>query len=312
MPPLDQLLSPLFGAILLGVLAGQLKLFSQEDARRFSRFVFQIAMPVAILDFTQGADPPGPAYFGVIGGYLIGLGVTTTAAIIVARQFGGLTTRQSGAAVFAAICGNAVFLGLPIALQVPAWGKGFLVLMFFEGFLAYLIGTALITWPEGDGASASTTQNLMKALGTSARNPIIIAMVTGFMISVSGIELPALLTEPLDLFGAIAAPFGLFILGLYLALLIPTWREVPPTLLVTLLPLKLVIFPIVSAGCTYLFTADLDLTLTAAFFTLLPPAVGSMVLAAHYQQLEQATAALVAIGSVIGLISTLIFLVMVP
>ncbi|WOI53068.1 AEC family transporter [Parvularcula sp. LCG005] len=307
MASLELILAPLFGAIAIGAIAGAMRLFDQDHARTFSRFVFMIAMPIAVFNAMRSTPPPGPAFAGMIIGYLAGLLVTSALAFIVARRWHGATMREAGAAVFTTICGNAVFLGLPISLSLEGWSQPFLILMIFEGFFAFAIGGALVTWPEGE-ADAAIWRSVRDAGVRALRNPIVIAVILGMALSMTHLTLPPVLAAPFDLFGRVASPFGLFVLGLYLAILPRAGGTMPKALLIGLLPLKLVVFPAVTGGITYLLTQDARLTTVAAFFTLMPPAVSSMVLAANYHQLEREVATIVGVGTVLGLVTTTLYL----
>ena len=168
MPAATDILIPLFACIAVGVGAGLLRLFDAGQARVLSRFVFLVAMPVAVLDFMRATEPPGPAYFGLIAGYMAAMLATVGLAFAASRRLLGLSIREAGAGVFATVCGNAVFLGLPIALAVGSWGPPFLILMLFEGLFVFAIGTALMTWPEHGEASprgASSARGRSRATG---------------------------------------------------------------------------------------------------------------------------------------------------
>lgn len=310
MPSLPLLLAPLFSAIVVGVVAGTLRLFDEKDARTFARFVFSVAMPIAVFNFMRKSQPPDWSYAGLILGYVFALTIVTYMLFVLIRRFTDATIRQTGAVIFASICGNAVFLGLPIAIAIPGWGVPFLMLMVCEGFLAFAIGTALMTWSGEHGANSAP--KLISIAGTSLhrvmRNPIIVGQLSGTALAFAGVRLPEILGNSLDLVGGIASPFGLIVLGLYLALLIGEQERLPlPELLISL-PVKLVLFPALAAGLTWMMTKDSRFSAVAALFTGMPPAVASMVLAATYGQYERRVAAIVSVGTTIGLLTLIGFL----
>ncbi|WP_370336741.1 AEC family transporter [Parvularcula marina] len=309
MPSVGSLLAPLAGATLIGVIAAWLKLFGQTEARVLSRFVFLVAMPVAVFNFVVDAPPPEPAYLGMIAGYLAGLTATVGLGFFWIRRFCGASIQETGAALFAAICGNAIFLGLPIALGVPGWGPPFLILMVFEGTMTFAIATALMTWPDKDHPDQSPVKNAVNAATRAIRNPVVVGMALGFLLMMLGIQLPEMVAAPLDLFSKIASPLGLFVLGLYLVILPREQTALPTKLLIGLLPLKLIIFPAITAGITWVLTSDIALTSAAALFTVVPPAVSSVVLASSYGFYEKQVAAIVAVGTLIGMLTVTGFLV---
>ncbi|WP_031554323.1 AEC family transporter [Parvularcula oceani] len=310
MPSVALILTPLFASIGLGALSGFLRIFGSAEARILSRFVFLIAMPVAVLDFMQATEPPGPAYAGLMAGYLLAMLVSAGLAFLLSRRLLGLTTREAGAAVFATICGNAVFLGLPIAFSVPGWAPPFLILMILEGIFVFAIGTALMTWPL-PGEAPPRGGVLGTALGAAwraVRNPIVVATLIGLGLAVLHAELPEAASGFLDLFGGIAGPAGLFVLGLYVAILPRQQKTLSPLPLGVLLPVKLVLFPALTGLFVWLFTGDETFTAVALLFTGLPPAVASVVQSAHYRQYENGTAALVTGGTVVGLATVTLLL----
>lgn len=303
MPAAADILVPLFACIAVGVGAGLLGLFTPEQARTLSRFVFLVAMPVAVLDFMRATQTPGLGFAGLIAGYMIAMLAACALAFVLARNVLGLGIHDAGAAVFATVCGNAVFLGLPIALAVGSWGPPFLILMLFEGLFVFAIGTALMTWPEDHGAPGGFLGTAAMAGVRAARNPIVLATIAGFGLAITGVSFPASVDGFLDLFGGIAGPMGLFVLGLYVAILPRAGVRPDPRALAILLPVKLAVFPALAGGLVWAMTRDGVFTRAVILFCAMPPAVASIVQSAHYRAYEGGTAALVAAGTLAGLAS---------
>lgn len=310
MSALSSILLPLFACILVGWGAGLLRVFGAAEARVLSRFVFLIAFPPAVLDFMRRTEPPGLAYAGLILAYVVGMAVTAGVTLLICKRFLGLSTQDAGGAVFACVCGNAVFLGLPIALSVDGWAPPFLILMLFEGLLAFALGTALMTWPAAGAPPprGGVAGNAVAAGLRAARNPVFAATLVGLILTVGRVPLPVPLEGFLDLFGAIAGPAGLFVLGLYLAILPREHTSLDVRALAALLPIRLVFFPALTGGLAWLLTGDAVLTAVALLFTALPPAVASVVQSSHYGRYEAGTAALVASGTIVGLVTTTLLL----
>lgn len=307
MPSLLTLLAPLAGAALIGAFVAARRIFGQAEARILSRFVFMVAMPIAVFNFAVHSSPPTPAYMGMVVGYLVGLFLVTGLCVLIAQKIFGFSLREAGAIVMTVNCGNAVFLGLPIALQIPDWGPPFLMLMIFEGGLAYAIAISLATSPEHETPSHFVS-NIARASLRALTNPIPLALIIGTAIVILGIQLPDVIDAPLRLFSGIAAPMGLFVLGLYLVILPRESRDIPVKLVAIMLPLKLVVFPAVAAAICWVLTKDVLLTSVVGFFTILPPAVSSIVLAATYELKEREVATLTAIGSLLGLVIIALYL----
>ncbi|MEO1657390.1 MAG: AEC family transporter [Pseudomonadota bacterium] len=309
MPSLAVLLVPLFGSIAIGAFVRVLRLFDAEDARRFSRFVFLVAMPIAAFDFVRRSDPPTDIILGLGAAYGIALAITAGAAFVASRSLLGLTVREAGAAVFACTCGNAIFLGIPIAIAVPDWTAPFFVLVMLEGTFCFAIGTALMTWPEGEGATGQLVENVLAALGRAFRNPIIIGTLLGLFASIVDLPMPESFAQLFGFMARVVGPVGLFVLGLSIVDIVARGEVGGVKAPLILVPMKLVLFPVATGALTWAFTGDPGATGAAILFTGLPPAVASIVLSNVYGQWQSGVASLVGIGTVLGLITLVIFLV---
>ncbi|MCI5043670.1 MAG: AEC family transporter, partial [Aquisalinus sp.] len=223
-------------------------------------------------------------------------------------KFLRLDIRQSGAHAFVSTCGNAVFLGLPIALQVEGWGQPFLMLMILEGIFVFGIATTLMGWKSHaqDGQSAATRlmAGIAKSSATPFKNPIVLASIAGVAIAYSGITFPTPISTFLNTFGPVAGPTGLFVLGLFIATLPKEGLQSLWPNISAVSTIKLLIFPVVAGVIVFLFTGgDMRLTGAVVLFTCMPPAVASLVQASHYGVYERETAVAVSVASVLSLLT---------
>jgi predicted permease len=312
MSALVTLLIPLFGAIGIGAGSRLFRLFDAEDARRMSRFVFMIAMPIAGFEFMRQSDPAGSVFLGLACAYFMALGVASFLAFFVARRVLGLTVREAGAAVFSTTCGNAIFLGIPIALSVEAWASPFLILVLFEGTAVFAIGAALMTWPNAEETEGSGIANALRstrqAFYRAVRSPIVIGTLYGLVAAALALPIAEPIAALLAFMSRVAGPVGLFVLGLSIADLLAQRGLQDLKAPLVLLPIKLLLFPAMMGSLTWLFTADQGATSAAILFTGLPPAVASIVLSSVYRQWIGGTSAVVAAGTVTGLVTLTAFL----
>lgn len=310
---LGTLLIPLFATIFLGAGARALKLFDGEDARRMSRFVFMIAMPFAGFNFMRAQPVAGDIFAGLAGGYLLGLVCASAAAFGIARLLLRLSIREAGAAVFTTTCGNAIFLGIPIATSVDGWAAPFLILVLLEGTCVFALGTALMTWPEqGDGSvsgARTVLRTIRQALVRATTNPIVIGTLLGLGAALVELPVPAPLAAGLSFVARTAGPLGLFVLGVSAADLVLQRRVTDLRGAALLLPIKLFAFPAITASLVWLFTGDSTAATVAALFTGLPPAVSSIVLANVYRQWIGGVSAVVTVGTLTGLATLATFLI---
>lgn len=277
-----------------------------------SRFVFMVAMPFAGFEFMRSSALDSGIFLGLAGGYLVSLIAISSLVFVIARKLLGLTIRESGAAIFCATCGNAIFLGIPIAAAVDGWASPFLILVLMEGTIVFAIGAALMTWPEEEASSSKGYGNILRtvrqAVVRAVKSPIVIGTTSGLVAQLLDLQFPEPVSRLFAFFAATAGPVGLFVLGLNSADLVLSRKVNDLKGSLFLLPIKLVIFPALTAALVWWWTANPTATAVAALFTGLPPAVASIVLASVYRQWISGVSSVVALGTVIGLITLTCFL----
>lgn len=305
-------LIPLYGVIVLGWLAGRLGVMHQNAAQVLSRFVFLFAMPVAVFGFFTAAPPPAPAVLPMMAAYGLAAAVMMVATGWFARRRYGLTIPETGAHAFVSTCGNAVFLGLPIALSIPGWGQPFLMLMLIEGTLVY--GSSVFLFQHSGEAEMPAGRLLLQTLGRTLRTPIVLATLLGLVISLGGIPLPAPVADFGSFLGAAAAPTGLFVVGLFIAALPRSELGGYTGTIASVGIAKLALLPGLTFVLTGLLTGwDMTLVATATFFTSLPPAVSAVVQASHFGVYERRCAAALVTLTPLSLVTvTLLLMVLVP
>lgn len=305
---LDALLraAPVFAIIALGFFAGRIRLIAGEQAQALNRFVFLFAMPAAIFIFAATNTPPSLSDLPFVGVYLIVTLAIFFTSLAMGRVIYGLSRREAGAHAYAATLGNAVFLGLPIVLTIQGWGAHYLYLMLCEGILVIALGTAFITRAE-EGGGASLKAGL-DALARVTRNPLVLAMVLGFLVSLIGLRLPGAAEDFFDLLGAAAGPTALFALGVSLAAA-PSGaiRSAAPRI-AGIGVMKLIAFPLLTYAGLRLIGAPTEAIGAAMLFTSMPTAVTVFVQASHERVYDQTVAAAITVTTAISLISVTLIL----
>ncbi len=314
MSTLITIILPLLMIVLTGYFAGAGKWLDIASARALSKFVFLVAMPLAILHFYTTTPPPGLDLLPFLGGYFIAMVIFMALAVWSGRSWLGLDVRSSGAHAFVCTCGNAVFLGLPIALQIDGWGTPFLMLMIIEGVFVFGIATALMSWEMDPQKGGGPVRQLIHGIGKSAltpfKNPIVVASLVGVSISYLQLDFPLPVQTFLGMIGKVAGPTGLFVLGLYIATLPRDEAWAMRKNIAVVSGLKLVIFPVLAGAIVYAMTSgNMIYTGSVVLFAAMPSAVASLVQASHYGLYEKETAAAVSFASIFSL-GTLVIVLM--
>jgi predicted permease len=114
---------------------------------------------------------------------------------------------------FVGLFSNSVLLGLPITARAygPEALAGNFAIIAFHAPFCYAIGiTAMEIAHAGGGGLGDVAPRVLRAM---FRNALVIGILLGFAVNLSGITLPAPVTEAVDLMVQAALPGALFGLG---------------------------------------------------------------------------------------------------
>lgn len=298
------LVAPIYLLAILGYAAGRLNVLPTDATPVLNRFVFLFAMPAFIFGFFATSDPLSADEWRFVGAYAgAALGVFTIVALASAATF-KLDARRAGAIAFGSTLGNAVFLGLPIVLQIEPWVRPYLTLVAGEGLVIVGAGAALMSLPEeGDARGAG---KIVGAMFRAMRTPVVAASIIGLGVAYLDFAPPEFLIRAIDMLGRAAAPTALMALGLHFATSAPVRLRTVFGRVAVIAGAKLILLPaVVWLVLTYILPVPAADRAIAVFFTSMPTAVGAFVFASAYKVcVDEIAAALVAV--------TMIAVVLVP
>jgi malonate transporter and related proteins len=205
---------PIYLVIGLGFVAGRLGIFSRADMRVLGSFVVKFALPALI--FTALSQRPVTEILNAR--YLMAYAVGSLAVMFIASAWGWW--RQGKSLTLSALCGlgmsssNSGYIGYPIAVLVcgPASAAvGLSMCMVVENLL--MIPLALVMADSGSGGEGKWHQILMRSLKQLVRNPVIIAIVAGFVVALLGIPISAPVARTINLLAMSSTAVSLFVIG---------------------------------------------------------------------------------------------------
>ncbi|MEO1015169.1 MAG: AEC family transporter [Pseudomonadota bacterium] len=289
---------PVFAVITAGFLAGRRRILSADDVAALNRFVFRLTMPAALFGLVAGAAPLGEETATLAGVYALAAAAALAVGYATGRFVFSLSPAVAGAHAFASTLGNAVFLGLPIALSIEGWAPAFVSLMLVEGVFVIAVGAALM--------DANPNKRLTDYFLAPLRNPLVVAMLAGVAVSLARASLaaagaPNAIPQPIETFlsilGRAAGPTALVSMGLFLATTpLPPLRDVggkvAAVFVVKMIALPAVMF--VGLKLTGLVD-DQAIAGPAMLFALVPSGVGSFVMASQYGVYAREAAAAIAV-----------------
>lgn len=294
---------PVFAVILAGLLAGRLGAANAEDAAALNRFVFRFAMPAALFGLMSGANGLQGDDARLALAYGAPALVVMLAAYFLSKRIFSLSAPEAGAHAFASTVGNAVFLGLPIALAVEGWARPFVVLMLVEGIVVLGVGAALMTTPSG-GPPATPLKVMRGFILRPLKTPIVAAALAGFAFANFGVEFPAPVRAFFDLLGRAAGPAALFSLGLFLATrALPPLKETAGKIMAVAL-FKMAVLPALALALLYLLGVSSPAYVAAlALFTVTPTAVGAYVMTSQFGHYIAETVAAIAVTTALSVLT---------
>lgn len=203
---------PVYLLIVIGFAAIRLGYFPPSQVGALTQFVLRVPLPVLIV-LALGTSPLDEVLRP--GFTLAYAGASVATFALGYAYFNRLRQHRSPRAAVEAMgmsVSNSVFLGLPIvtlvmgeAVAVPILATALVV----ENAVVVPLGIALAEAGRGGGARGA----FLKTLARLRRNPLLIAVLLGLLMSAFRIQLPQIVLETMGLLRPAAAPLALFAVG---------------------------------------------------------------------------------------------------
>lgn len=204
---------PIFLVIALGYVAGRMRVFAADELRVLGRFVINFALPALLFNALASrpvAEVLNPVY---LVAYAAGSVAVVLGAFAFARRVRGRSAPESAFIAMGMGFSNTGFVGYPVVLQFlgPPAAVALALSMIVENLLILPLTLALAESGGGDGARWHRA--LAQSLRRLAANPLVLAIVAGFVVALSGLALPRPLTRTIDLFAQASTALALFVIG---------------------------------------------------------------------------------------------------
>lgn len=280
------------GAGFLSVRAG---VFSPDDIKAMGKFVINLALPALILRAVSSRPLGEIANLGYLGAVLLGSLTVFTLGYLWLRRVSGETAAASTFGAMGMSCANTGFIGYPVLLMVlPEVASVALALnMIVENLV--MIPLVLLMAEYARGGDIAGAKLLRQIAFRLLRNPIVIALLLGLAISISGIAVPDVIARPVDMFAAASAAVSLTVIGGTLASLRITAVSAP---VMAVVAGKLVLHPLaIALGLGLMATVGLgvgtaDLAAAAIIIAATPAMAIYPILAQRYGQEQDASLAM--------------------
>ncbi|WP_227287795.1 MULTISPECIES: AEC family transporter [Paracoccaceae] len=301
---------PVFLVIGAGYVAVWRGLFSDSGVEGLMNFTQRFAIPcllfmgIATLDLGQNFD------WRLLVSFYTGSTVCFFAGLFGARLFFGRSWPDSVAIGFCGLFANTVLLGLPImerAYGADALGPNFAIVALHAAF-CFLLG---ITTMEIVRADSGSPARLINTVGRAMfRNPLMIGVALGFVVNLTGLPMPGVLTEAINLMIRAALPAALFGLGGVLYRYKP---EGDAKVIAFICVLSLVLHPAIAFGMGSAVTDLSAEQLRSAVITAaMAPGVNAYLFANMYGTARRVAASAVLIGTALTVLTASAWLAILP
>jgi malonate transporter len=301
---------PFFALIFCGYGAGHFRLLSEASIAGVNAFVFYFALPAFIFNLLATSPLSDIANGPFISAYLgTGLVVFAVAAVLGRFLF---KVRRSEAALqgSAAVLGNTGYMGIP--LVAAAFGDRAAIPMVLGLTLeaTVLIPLTIILVEAQKGLDAGWSQLLRSVTGAMGRNPIIVAIFAGVLLSATGLGLPTPVENFTGLLGGAAGPCALFALGATLTSF-PISAGISEVSYMTFF--KLLVHPAaIWFATTRLFDVDPLWASVAILGAALPVAANVFIVAKQYDTYVERISSAILISTAISVVTVSTLLTILP
>jgi predicted permease len=204
--------SPIFIIILLGFTLTRAGLFDKSGIRVIGTFVVNVALPALIFKAVSQKEIHEIFNLGYMFVYLIGSLLVLTIGYLWSRRLMGKDSTISTFYAMGMSCSNSMFIGYPILLlMVPSEAGAALAMCFIVENIVII--PLLLFMAEQQSDSENQGKIIKESFQRLMKNPIIIALLSGFLLSESGLSLPAPLLSVVDIIAASGAALSLFLIG---------------------------------------------------------------------------------------------------
>lgn len=309
MGDLTSVVLPVFLVIGFGYIAVWRGYFTHEGVDGLMRFTQTFAIPALLflaisqLDLSSGFDLAllFSFYTGAITCFVIGL--------LGARYLFARPWEDSVAIGFCTLFSNSLLLGLPITER--AYGAESLTanyaIIALHSPISYGIGITVMEIVRARGTPARALP--LKVLKAMFSNALIIGLAAGFVVNLTGIALPIVLTDALQLLARAALPAALFGLGGVL------YRYRPEGDMRTILficVVSLMVHPIIVWTMGSVTGLDRAAFRSAVITAAMAPGINAYVFANMYGVGKRVAASSVLFGTGLTIISAWMWLALLP
>ncbi|WP_213880842.1 AEC family transporter [Pseudomonas sp. dw_358] len=204
--------APIYFMIVLGFTFTRLGVFAKADMRVFGKFIVNLAMPALVFRALAQRTLDEIMHVDYLLAYALGSLTTIAIAYAWCRPVSRIDPTRTTFYAIGMSCSNSGFIGYPILLLTlaPVAGVALALNMIVENLLVLPL---LLFMAERGRLGSGSWRMAVQPFLRLARNPLVIGLVGGLLVSVSGWHLPAPVVRTVDMLANVSSALSLFVIG---------------------------------------------------------------------------------------------------
>ncbi|MEP5151542.1 AEC family transporter [Planktotalea sp.] len=311
MQALITVILPVFLLVGFGYVLVWRKIVSESTVDGTMQFAQQIAIPcllfnaIAHLDLSTGFDPK------LLLSFYTGAIICFTVGFLGARYLFGRSLQDCVAIGVCALFSNTVLLGLPIterAYGTEALAGNYAIIAVHSPF-CYAIGITLMELVRAREAGTAMAALPAKVLKAMFSNSLVIGLALGFIVNLSGVNLPEAFQAAVDMLVRSALPTALLALG---GILYRYRPEGDIKVILFTCAISLILHPalvFLLGGINELSDAALR---SAVMTSAMAPGINVYIFASVYQSAQRVAASSVLLATALSIFSAWFWLSVLP
>ncbi|MCQ5362352.1 MAG: AEC family transporter [Candidatus Methanomethylicia archaeon] len=205
---------PIFLLIGLGYLSKKIKILRAGDERILSAYVYYFALPALFLvDLSIIKIEAADVQFVIAGIAPIFVIIAVYLTLYYLLNFSKQTLYIL---IVSTVFGSLAFFGLPFVIfAFPGEGE-YLATLSVSSISVVSVSTSIIVLEFYKLEGCSLGHTLKTVSKKLSKNPLILSILIGWLLSLSGVKLPEFISIPLHMLGSTTATVAIFMLGAFL------------------------------------------------------------------------------------------------
>lgn len=291
---------PLFSLVLIGYLTMRLSGWPTSVSDGLTRFVFTLALPAMLFRLMSQSRSLPPVDSRLLIAFFGGCLIVFVIGRLVSWKFFALDGVSQSIFALGGVFSNNVMLGLPLAkvsLGEAAVPSVALVLVF-NALILWTLVTVSVEWARHGNFSLRGFARTARGVLT---NPVVVGILAGTAVSLSGWDLPEVIDAPIGLIGQSGSTMALIALGMGLA---EYGIRDGLRFSFAVCAIKLVVLPLVVWGLAWLLGLPKMETQVVVLLSSMATGANVYLMSRQFKALEGPTASALVLSTLLASVTT--------